>query len=612
MIKKNILKTTELLALICGVAITSACGCGETSQKEGGADSNSGIRLADIADGMEDGDIHSGNSELLDSDKAKEDDGKKEDETLQITVNPSALKEISVPEAIVIDDKDGDLMSLADGSEVDYPKLSANKSIPKIYISDLVGDNDYITPVRNQGYTALCWNFSALGAIESDLLIHYKDKFDADSLNLSEKHTAYYNMHKATGSYNGGIDGDYREFVFTDEDDAWIDEYDTSYISVGGVTDYCISLYTAWKGPVYDEGKDSFISIKGQSEIYSNNSEKPSDAFDNICHVQGVYEIPATEKNRDIIKLMIMEHGSVTGSICSDDELWTGKKLNLYDYKKYGGDNIADHEILIVGWNDDYEESNFITRPHEKGAFICKNSWGTKYGSEGYFYISYEDTVLSNNNVVAYDCVMPDDNRWYDGNYQYAGFLTHVKDAIVDRNNCAYMLEENSKSYGIKIQAESDEKLCAAGLFSMSTDMNYEISVFNVSGVSEHEYSQGLQGESVTNTYYNLKDLDNAIITEEFKTITGGYHTFEFTKTIDMEKGEEFLIVVKPLNKEKLVFEKEMDSTDELNYDEWKHNLGAIHTVNTCSEMCYLQDESGDLMIKQTDKDFFVKAYSKK
>ncbi len=625
MIKRKLIITIEIMSLISGVMFM--CSCADKSMSENDVNEKSDDSLWEKIDEEKSG--KSGTTTVSSAEKVgaelisekdaeliadQEADGKNESEDSAgtIIVTPSKLSEISVPEAIVIEDTDTNLIKTADKTETDYPVKTENREIPSLYISDLAEGKDLITPVRNQGYTALCWNFSALGAIEADLLAHY-DVFETDKLNLSEKHGAYYNMHKAEGSYNGGIDDDYREFVFNPEKEAWLDAYDTSYLSVGGVADYCVSLYTAWKGPVMDEGDNSFTTIKGQSAIYTDNTKIPTDPYkDNVCHVQGVYEVPATEKNRELIKRMILEHGAVTASVRTEDGFWTGRKMALYDYKRYGGDNVADHEILIIGWDDNYAASKFITSPENNGAFICKNSWGTRYGSEGYFYLSYEDNILTHNNVAAYDCVIEGDKRWYDGNYQYAGFLTQVNDAITDQKNVVYMLEENNKSYGIDITAMSDEELCAVGLFSMSTDMDYEISIYDTTDISVKDYSTDEKADGEKVSAYNKEELGDALYNGEYHLITGGYHTLELSKTIDISKDKSYFVLVTPKKKEKLVFEKEMDYTGEENYDEWKHNLGALHNVNVASGHSFLQDESGDFYIRQDAKDFFVKAYTKK
>ncbi|WP_408070832.1 C1 family peptidase [Butyrivibrio sp. JL13D10] len=540
-----------------------------------------------------------------------------------INAVPLKLSELEVSEAIVIDDDSEDLMKAVDGSEVDFD-LAAEKKLPSFYTSDQGEGGDYITAVRNQGFTALCWEFAALGAVESDLLIHHED-LDVLDLNLSEKHGAYYNMHRAYGSKNGGIDNDYREFVY-EENDKFLGKYDTSYLSVGGVTDYCLSLFTSWKGPVEDAECNSFHVIKGQNDLYTQNADVPTGPYENaFCHIQNVMEIPATQKNRDIIKNMIMEHGSVTASVNTDNAFWTGKKVALYDYKKYGEGNLADHEILIVGWNDEYPAKNFITKASSDGAFICRNSWGAESGASGYFYLSYDDVIFNNNNVVAYSCAMPGDSNWYDNNYQYAGFVTHVMDPIVDKKNMVYMYDKNDACYGITISPAEDESLSAVGYFSMSTDTEDELNIYelvdentddidvkNLADSIDRLDNDTLLGMSGRLHYINLDEQNKPLISKSCKAITGGYHTFSLDNPVSIKKGREYLILIKPGKKTKLIYEKSMDYTTHVHKDEWQHNLGAIHTVNTASGHSYLQDVSGSVMIRQTDKDFFIKAYTNK
>ena len=46
----------------------------------------------------------------------------------------------------------------------------------------------------------------------------------------------------------------------------------------------------------------------------------------------------------------------------------------------------------IVGWDDNYDKSNFLQKPKNNGAFLVRNSWGTN--DHGYYWVSYEDKSI--------------------------------------------------------------------------------------------------------------------------------------------------------------------------------------------------------------------------
>ena len=45
-------------------------------------------------------------------------------------------------------------------------------------------------------------------------------------------------------------------------------------------------------------------------------------------------------------------------------------------------DNL-NHAVVIVGWDDNYDKSNFLQKPKNNGAFLVRNSWGTN--DHGYY-----------------------------------------------------------------------------------------------------------------------------------------------------------------------------------------------------------------------------------
>lgn len=59
-----------------------------------------------------------------------------------------------------------------------------------------------------------------------------------------------------------------------------------------------------------------------------------------------------------------------------------------------------DHLITIIGWDDNYSKENFNAahRPTKNGAWLVLNSYGTGFNG-GYYYISYEDTMVGKDNT---------------------------------------------------------------------------------------------------------------------------------------------------------------------------------------------------------------------
>jgi C1A family cysteine protease len=84
------------------------------------------------------------------------------------------------------------------------------------------------------------------------------------------------------------------------------------------------------------------------------------------------------------IKQSVIEFGPVATNMALYDDL--GKyRGGVYNYNKKAV-ALGGHWVLIVGWKDD---------PSAKagGYWICRNSWGEKWGQKGYFNSAYGDAT---------------------------------------------------------------------------------------------------------------------------------------------------------------------------------------------------------------------------
>lgn len=522
------------------------------------------------------------------------------DVTSPLSKEVEAVRTITLSEAIAI--SDGDVAAFYSSGDYENvtpvdAKTYSFTEIPDKYDSRDVDGKRYVTEVEDQGYSYLCWTYACMGAIECDILKHHDVAYT--DIDLSEKHIAYYNMHKAEGSVNSYIDNDYRELVNTqNQPDAWVVDNDAGYIAMGGVNDFCISILTAWKGPVPELGADKFASLYGERYIFSDNKAVPSDAFTAPYHVQDVGELVASLDNNTYIKQMIMEHGGVTIGVNADNIFWKDHNKTLYSF--FGGEPVptANHEVLVVGWDDNYPASNFRTAPEADGAWICRNSWGSSSGEGGFFYLSYYDETTQNSNAAFYHVAAETDKDYYDNNYQVAGFLTQVDSSLDDAKNSVYAYTSSANPYGTLYEAASSETLKAIGVMAIDSYQQYQICIYVNPVVNSVDGSISLN-DVVTPTYC-----------QKVSAISGGFHTFTLEKEIQLSKGDVFFVVVNPYTSGRLVYEKAMDYTSAANYDEWKNLTGNVHNNYEASGRSYYISLDGQKMESQSDKDFFVKAYT--
>ena len=274
-------------------------------------------------------------------------------------------------------------------TEVDG-ELIVTAYIPHFYnVGNEIGsdgiDSLTLPAVRNQNPYGTCWAFAAVGGMEIDLI---KDgNANAATINLSELFLAYYLAHNY--SYPKGGMGD---------DEIWTEMYDStySYLDIGGNSTLAVRILSSLIGTT--------------TEADNPYQDKEPSSFVIAAQMTGAYTVRATEKTE--IKQLIRDHGAVDASIWMP----TGTTVPSGYYSGFSGSGktrclygnypYTNHDILLVGWDDNFPVSNFTgtRKPSGPGAWLVRNSWGAQgYSDYGYFWISYEDVSLTRGTVTAFD-----------------------------------------------------------------------------------------------------------------------------------------------------------------------------------------------------------------
>lgn len=368
----------------------------------------------------------------------------------------------------------------SNGRPEEHQNLPKYANLPSKYDSR---DLNIITSVKDQGAYGTCWAHAGAACIETYMI---KNKLtDPDTgqpattdINLSETHLAWYSYTDAYDRLNM-LNGNTTTPV------------DATYLDAGGNAP--ISAFTMMRGtgPVSESIEDLKYSNAKKAGFADTYAFAQSSAL-----LTDLIQIPTAY--RDEVKAALMKYGAAYFPYWHNDVYFNADET-AYCARFDEYYDSSNHGVTLVGWDDRYSKDNFKPNhgPQNDGAWLVKGSWGAYIGDDGYYWISYEDTV-SSNRIVSFYTVVSDDT--YDNIYQYDGTLSH---ATISSTN-GYARAANI------FTANSYEELKAAAIYVKGENLEYDAEVWRQ--VKDNNPESGLYAGHVKGTFeysgYHHVDLD--------------------------------------------------------------------------------------------------------
>lgn len=336
-----------------------------------------------------------------------------------------------------------------------------SRTIPYKYSYENVGR---APRVSNQGSLGTCWAFAALTALSTTLMPREEMIFSVDHMSMNNS----FNLKQQDG-------GDYT---------------------------MSMAYLLAWQGPVL-ESEDPYGDGRTTQGLMPRK------------HIQEIQIIES--KDFDTIKKMVFKYGGVQSSFYAsvlNKKVGNTKNYNVSTNSYcYIGNEKPNHDIVIIGWDDNYPKENFNVDVEENGAFLCRNSWGDDFGDNGDFYISYYDTNIGVHNIV-YTRVEAADN--YDNIYQtdLCGFVGQLG------------YGEESAYFANAYTPVQDEELKAVGFYATGIDTEYSIYICE-------------DFKDVT----SLSKRSDPIMTGKLKN--SGYYTIDLENAVTLPAGKKYAVIVR-------------------------------------------------------------------
>ena len=329
-----------------------------------------------------------------------------------------------------------------------------------------------VTPVRSQDAFSTCWIMAAMGSLESAVITSEGTARDFSENNLAN--------HMSTRLVYEGR----------------------------APSELAAAYFARWEGPVFES-----------SDPYPDPGGSPT-FLRAVRHVQDILFLPqrGDPLDNDAVKWAVTTYGGVDAAIdfrTGEASCWKRSTSSYYGLR----DDVLNHHVLCVGWDDAYPKSRFASTPPGDGAFLIKNSWGTDFGDAGYFWLSYYDASFGDA-VAVFGGVEGVGN--YDAVYQYDALGRSGWIDALGRSADPGAGGDGSAWYASRFTCAGAGTVKAVSFYTPVPGAGYEVRVAGSLG--------GIAGAPVAGSG---------------TVAVGGYHTVRLDQPVSVTTGRTFVAAVR-------------------------------------------------------------------